>query len=344
MQVEASNLPAWAKQISSVKVVPTVQLLADVPRAATEEVFIHLGIDTVRQAVKGNHISEWWDPAKFPETLQSAIVTAANGQGKPKMCLLMADSRQSLWDESKERYMHLGKTTGDMYVLPAMINMLYAVQQGYDFVHFRIQPEQAARHPAWSKLLALRAVLPKYLFVLYLDSDAFVRPPGAAHLLETIVGHAGLNSGKVMAVTKEAPKYPDVANTGMMVLRSCPEAVRMLEDWWLSIVRHRMWSGYRTAWPFEQGAFTKIIYPQYNNSITLLDMLEYNSPEGLHIQHMWSVLKDAEREEAFVHAASAVMHQIEDLHDKREHHDATPVELAQQLVRVVDEVMAMKRT
>ena len=73
------------------------------------------------------------------------------------------------------------------------------------------------RHSAWLKLVALRAMLPRYQYILWLDSDTFVRPPGTSDLVQMFMqdGRVGAQQeDKFMAVTKEDPRFPDVANTG----------------------------------------------------------------------------------------------------------------------------------
>lgn len=57
--------------------------------------------------------------------------------------MLMADSRHSLWDAAGERHALFRRAEGrreGMFLLPAAINLLYALQQGYDFIHFQVRP------------------------------------------------------------------------------------------------------------------------------------------------------------------------------------------------------------
>ena len=80
------------------------------------------------------------------------------------------------------------------------------------------------RHSAWLKLVALRAMLPRYQYVLWLDSDTFVRPPGTPDLAQMLVQDGRLGAqqeDKFMAVTEEDPRFPDVANTGMLYPSIC---------------------------------------------------------------------------------------------------------------------------
>ena len=69
-------------------------------------------------------------------------VACCRKQGQPLIGMLMADSRHSLWDESSERHLLFRHAEGrkeGMYLLPTAINLVYAVQQGYDFIHFQVK-------------------------------------------------------------------------------------------------------------------------------------------------------------------------------------------------------------
>ncbi len=46
-----------------------------------------------------------------------------------------------MWDDSSERHLLFRHAEGrkeGMYLLPTAINLVYALQQGYDFVHFQV--------------------------------------------------------------------------------------------------------------------------------------------------------------------------------------------------------------
>ena len=61
------------------------------------------------------------------------------------------------------------------------------------------------------------------------------------------------------------------------------------------------------AWSFEQGAFTHVVYSQYRKHVSLLQLDRYNSPEGEHLCHVWSLLSDQERGERFFGAAADML-------------------------------------
>lgn len=205
----------------------------------------------------------------------------------------------------------------------------------------QVPAEKLDRHSAWLKLVALRAMLPRYQYILYLDSDTFVRPPGTPDLVQMLERDASLNAqqqDKFMTVTREDPRFPDVANTGVMMLRNTSKALDMLDDWWLAVIRHPEWAVLLKAWSFEQGAFTHVIYPQYEQHISLLQLEKYNSPEGKHVCHIWSLLSNHEREERFLGAAAELLQELE----RREQSNASLA--AENLVRGVQQTLRTKLT
>lgn len=203
----------------------------------------------------------------------------------------------------------------------------------------QVPAEKMYRHSAWLKLVALRAMLPKYEYVLYLDSDTYVRPPGTPDLAQMLVRDGTLTAkqDKLIAVTKEDPRFPDVANTGVIMLRNASAALDMLEDWWLAVIRHPERAVLLKAWSFEQGAFTHVVYPQYKKFVSLLQLERYNSPEGEHICHVWSLLTDQERAERFFGAAAKL---LQGLREGQEQGDTALA--AEQLVKGTQDVLKAK--
>lgn len=77
-------------------------------------------------------------------------------KGQPLIGVLMADSRHSLWDASSERHLlfrHVDGRREGMYLLPTAINLVYALQQGYDFIHFQVRPQWHPVHSMTRKSL-----------------------------------------------------------------------------------------------------------------------------------------------------------------------------------------------
>ena len=122
------------------------------------------------------------------------------------------------------------------------------------------------------------------------------------------------------------------------MLRNSSGALDMLEDWWLAVIRHPEWAVLLKAWSFEQGAFTHVVYPQYEKHISLLQLEKYNSPEGRHICHIWSLLSDDEREDRFLGAAANLMHSLE----HREQSNASLA--AEHLVQGVQQALTTRRS
>lgn len=311
-----TKLQAILAGIAEVQVVPTAQLLEAVPKAPSQRPAGAQAFSAdVRISVRVRSMEdEWWSPKLYSKALSSLVVRARRKSTATRICLLMADSRQALLDPGNSRHAQLARAQGGsphMYLLPAVINLISAVQAGHDFVHFRLPPKHPGRYSAWLKLVALRAMVPRYDYVLYLDSDTFIRQPGRPQLIEAMILEGGLDRGNVLALTRESPQFPDIANTGILLFRNSLRTTDLLDEWWFSIAsRHADMQRYRQEWSFEQGPFTHVVYPRFNSSIALLEFERYNSPEGRHIRHVYSLLSNAEREAIFFAAGAAMMQQL----------------------------------
>ncbi len=337
----ASTLHDLAAHIEAVHVVPTTDLVREVPHKETDELTAHInGHTNIRVHLRGEG-SDWLDPKQYSSRLKSVIVSAVRGHDGPKMCVVMADSRHSLWDDSGNRHALFevaGSRRNAMWLLPTLVNLVHAVQHGYDFAHIQTPFKHPGRHSAWLKLVAMRRVLPRYDYVLYLDSDTFFRQPGSPKVIENMVTEGHLDRGKIMAATKENEEYPDIANTGVVALRNCKETYQMLHDWWFSVVDHKQYMMYKQAWSFEQGAFTWVVYPAYNQSVSLLTLGDWNSPEGRHIQHIWSLFSLGEREGFFMNAAASAVERLDGSDDR----GVDPIVSSARLVKLIDQVLAQK--
>ena len=301
---------------SLIQVVPTIQLLEGVPRVLQNRPAAahHPGRNGTSVSIRWHQVEDdWWSPKLYSASLRSLVVRPRRSKrAERSVCVLMADSRHALFDASHTAHLALAHAQGrrrEMYRLPAMVNLLTAVDAGYDFAHLQMPASYPGRYPAWLKLVALRAVIEKYDYVLYLDSDTFFRRPGIAGVVEAIVREGGLSDRRVLALTRESPDFPDVANTGILAFRRSPVSLRMLEEWWASVVQYPALHVYRQRWSFEQAAFTHVLYPRYNESIALLDFVKYNSPDGVHIRHIYSLLSTEEREAIFVAAGASLLRQ-----------------------------------
>ena len=337
----ASTLHDLAAHIKAVQVVPTSELVREVPDKETKELTADINAHiNIRVHLRGEG-SDWLDPKQYSSSLKSVIVNAVRSHDGPSMCVVMADSRHSLWADSGNRHAlfeDAGSRKDAMWLLPAMVNLVHAVQHGYDFAHVQTPSRHPGRHSAWLKLVAMRLILPRYDYVLYLDSDTFFRQPGSPKVIENIVAEGQLDRGKIMAVTKENESYPDIANTGVIALRNSKETYQLLHDWWFSVVVHKQYMMYKQAWSFEQAAFTWVVYPAYNQSVSLLTLGDWNSPEGKHIQHIWSLFSLEEREDFFMNAAASAMEQLVGLSVR----GLDPIVASARLVKLIDQVLAQK--
>jgi len=324
-----------AAHISRVEVIPTVDLVM----GANADNCGHPRISPKTDAPEN-----WLDPKMYPKSLQSVLVHALDRHEDPnsfKMCVLMADNRFSLWDRSSNRaatFESAESRRAAKWMLPAMVNFVHAVRQGYDFVHVHLPYQRLARHPAWWKLAAIRIILPLYNFVLFMDTDAFFRQPGRPKVIEAMIAEAQLGRGKVMAVPRDL-NSPDVANTGILLFEQGEQACNILQEWWYSVVLHPEYIKYKMEWSYEQAIFSQLLLPRYNHSITLLDGKDWNSPEGTQLRHVWGAVSDNDRECLFMKAAVDTMGQLEGI-------DAVqgfpPAEISAQLATLINHMIAHK--
>lgn len=339
--ITATLIHDLAIHIKTVRIIPTAELIRQVHSGVEEKTGEIIAVRSGKTSItlKTKSDDDWLDPKMYSRSLQSVLVHAVSSREGPNICVLMADSRFSLWDDDGKRSMLFEDADSRrhaMWLLPSMINLVHAVRQGYDFAHIQMPSKHLSRHSAWLKLVAMRIILPRYDYVLYLDSDVFFRQPGAPNVIEAMMAESQLGTGKIMAVTKENPIYPDVANTGIVLLRNCEEAPQLLYDWWYSVARHSQYMMYKRTWSFEQGAFTWVVYPAYNESISLLNLKDWNSPEGKNIRHIWSVYSNEERERFFMDASAFMMEQLEGFPNGQ---GADVLGASAKLVAVVEEVL-----
>ena len=204
----------------------------------------------------------------------------------------------------------------------------------------QVPAEKMYRHSAWLKLVALRAVLPKYEYVLYLDSDTYVRPPGTPDLAQMLLrdGMLTAKQDKLIAVTEEDPRFPDIANTGVIMLRNASASPRHARG--LVACRHQTpgMVGAAQGMVLRAGSLYTYGLPSSTRSIvSLLQLERYNSPEGEHICHVWSLLTDQERGERFFRAAAKL---LQGLTEGREQDDMALA--AEHLVKGAQDVLKAK--
>ena len=124
------------------------------------------------------------------------------------------------------------------------LNEAYARAHGYDLLFLQLSSagcEHAvwgARHPSYCKLAALAEALSPsrgYDYVVYVDSDAFVRNtsvPLAQLLVKYSSGATAAELERSLAFFGWDLPYSLGPNAGVLVLRNCAETRALLRVWW----------------------------------------------------------------------------------------------------------------
>ena len=151
------------------------------------------------------------------------------------------------------------------------------------------------RGPPWTKIAALRYVLRRHAYLLYLDSDAYVTEVWQP--LEPLLELTGLRGGgRWVAAAQEFPPQKlrndyraGVANSGILLMAGAPvagaEMLRLIEEWiWPPLgVGNPTWM---FKWPFEQNGLTKTFYEALPDRCVLLRPgCPINSPFGAFLRH-----------------------------------------------------------
>lgn len=85
------------------------------------------------------------------------------------------------------------------------------------------------RHTSWYKLQVIRVLLSRYDYLMYLDSDAFFL--SQERTIGSLVAEFDLQGSKHLLLPENG-LCCETANTGVMLWRSSPESLQILEDWW----------------------------------------------------------------------------------------------------------------
>lgn len=111
----------------------------------------------------------------------------------------------------------------------------YARRHDLD-LHLRTEPLETTRPAPWSKVVLLRELLDRYETVVWLDSDLVVVDP-RPDITQT------LEPGRFVGLVEHRTKEGAMPNSGVLVLRSGPEARAFLDDVWAQedLVDHRWW-------------------------------------------------------------------------------------------------------
>jgi hypothetical protein len=151
-----------------------------------------------------------------------------------------------------------------------------------------------ARHAQVPALLQVLQTEPACERVLYLDSDAYIRASAnelTRVLSDSLTAHGPLGTAPAMALAHDIDNAPNGAlNTGMIILRRCPEAERILVDWYAAPSEGPPTSARSGALEYDQPIFNAVVVPAHAAHIRALALSELNGPEGRLIRHLWGAL------------------------------------------------------
>lgn len=105
----------------------------------------------------------------------------------------------------------------------------YAEEKGYDFVDGRGIIDKS-RPASWSKILAVRSLLPNYDWVLWNDADTLVANPNISleRILEVVIGTTDFPSSPNLIVTEDVTGV----NAGIFFVRRSKWSIDFLNTWW----------------------------------------------------------------------------------------------------------------
>lgn len=186
-----------------------------------------------------------------------------------KIAIVMMDNRPpdfSLWlkQHGASSELTLDSQAQLVTMLTAYLNMRYACRHGYTLLFYKLRrpgcahPLWGARHPSYCKLTAIgEALAAGYEWVVYLDSDAFVRASGSLPALLHKYG-APADAASAGASTRLPEGSPEAffgwdhpftlgPNMGFIALRNTPSVRAMVRLWWNSYA-----ATFSLEHPFEQ--------------------------------------------------------------------------------------------
>ena len=148
------------------------------------------------------------EPLRSPFTLFANLFNSRGSRGPVALptatvALVMMDNREPnlkrwLEQHGETEELSLDAQARLVTMLTAYLNARYACSHGYVLLYYRLSqpgcthPVWGTRHPSYCKLAAIGdALAAKYEWVVYLDSDAFVRAPGTLASLLHKYGASG---------------------------------------------------------------------------------------------------------------------------------------------------------
>ncbi len=154
------------------------------------------------------------------------------------------------------------------------INEQYCRRHGLELIV--ATPLADGRHPLWSKVPRALEALHDCDAALYIDGDAvFVdHSRGPDFLLER------LEPTRAMLVGEDFT--PSVANTGVWLIRNCPEGHAILRDWSLA---PEIDASLAFRWPVDEAGFNEQVLPRHRAAIELVARSEIDLVKGDFIRH-----------------------------------------------------------
>lgn len=141
----------------------------------------------------------------------------------------------------------------------------YADRWGYDLFIYQ-ESLDAARHPAWSKIKAVKNILnsKKYSFVVWVDDDIFITNPEKS--IESFIELAGAKAEFIISAHMERPVVPQDINTGLFIVKNSPWVLTLLDRIW-DIGNHR----YANSGAWDQDALVELVSrPEFCNDARIV--------------------------------------------------------------------------
>ncbi|ORZ33120.1 hypothetical protein BCR44DRAFT_134710 [Catenaria anguillulae PL171] len=202
---------------------------------------------------------DWeWD---WRQEQPGAIV---NGK-KQRVVVMHADTRplQDLEQVGNDPFNFKHMTMGPLYV------MWWAMRHGYDYRRVRLN-QPGVKYGGWGKPKVIYDALHRYDWVVFVDSDAYPRRPDLS--LEDLLDRWGFHANASVMLPLDPPEQlPEnrnatnngpALNTGFWIAHSTPTAKAILRDLTTCLDRDNC-KRWRTDWPAEQAAFSKVVVPNY---------------------------------------------------------------------------------
>uniref|UniRef100_A0ACD5WRT4 Uncharacterized protein n=1 Tax=Avena sativa TaxID=4498 RepID=A0ACD5WRT4_AVESA len=172
--------------------------------------------------------------------LSAVLFRRANSLGRRCMSLAaghtplagyrLSFSIVTLSDESLSGRGVRGRSFLGMLNATARNRRAYAAVHGYGLAVLPPQAVDPSRPPAWSKVLALRALLHRHHWLFWNDADTLVTNPDIAleMILFSVIGHSDFHTSPDLILTEDA----NGVNAGLFFIRRSKWSQRFLDIWW----------------------------------------------------------------------------------------------------------------